>query len=151
MRIKKRYTEKDVIGRKANSNDTVHCCALREYIAILERGIRDDLELIKLIKEHGDSIYMPIRPFIDELNSYSKRARLSSAQRFKNIVDAAGRGLSLQCTNYNVAAEVVIVSDACKNLLATLSCCTTTQDATTIEQAIKYGKSVSDTYIGDYK
>lgn len=151
MRIKKHYTEKDVIGHKASSTDKVYCCTLSEYIAIIERGIRDDLELIKLIQEHGANIYMPIRPFVDELNLYAKRIRLSPAQRFKNMVDTAGSGLSLQCNHYNTTAEVVTVSDVCKSLLTHLSCRTTTQDASTVKQAVEYGKFMADTYIGEHE
>lgn len=147
MRIKKRYTEKDVIGHKANNADKVYCCTLSEYVAVIERGIRDDLELIELIKEYGSDIYMPIHPFIDELNLYAKRAKLSPAQRFKRMVDTAGAGLSLQCTHYDAKAEVVTLSDACKNLLTTLSCNTANQDDTTIKQAVEYGKLMTDTYI----
>lgn len=151
MRIKKHYTEKDVIGHNADNADKVHCCALSEYIAIIERGIRDDLELIKLIKEYGANIYMPIHPFIDELNLYAKRVKLSPAQRFKNMIDTAGSGLSLQCHHYNTAAEVVTVSDTCKNLLNNLTCRTTTQDSSTVQQAVEYGKLMTDTYIGEHK
>ena len=151
MRIKKHYTEKDVIGCKANNTDKVHCCTLSEYITIIERGIMDDLELIKLIKEYGVNIYMPIHPFIDELNLYAKRVRLSPAQRFKNMVDTAGSGLSLQCNHYNTTAEVVTVSDACKNLLTNISCSTSNQDDTTIKQAVEYGKLMTDIYIGEHK
>jgi hypothetical protein len=149
MRIKKQYIEKDVIGRKANDTDKVHCCTLSEYITIIERGIRDDLELIKLIKEYGANIYMPIHPFIDELNLYTKRVRLSPAQRFKNLVEAVGSGLSLQCHHYNTVAEVVTVSDTCKNLLNNISCRTTTQDDSTVKQAVEYGKLMTDTYVGE--
>lgn len=151
MRIKKRYTEKDVIGNKASSTDKVYCCALSEYIAIIERGIRDDLELIKLIKEYGTNIYMPIHPFIDELNLYAKRIKLSPAQRFKRMVDTAGSGLSFQCTHYNATAEVITVSDACKNLLTNIACSTPNQDDTTVKQAVEYGKLMTDTYIGEHK
>jgi uncharacterized CHY-type Zn-finger protein len=149
MRIKKNYTEKDVIGCAADSTDKVYCCPLSDYIAIIERGIRDDLELIKLIKEYGANIYMPIHPFIDELNLYAKRVRLSPAQRFKNMVDTAGSKLSLQCNHYNTTAEVVAVSDACKNLLANLACRTATQDNATVKQADEYGKLMTDTYVGE--
>ena len=147
MRIKKHYTQEDVTGHKVNNTDKVYCCSLSEYIAIIERGIRDDLELIKLIKEHGADIYMPIQPFVDELNLYAKRVRLSPAQRFKNMVDTAGNKLSSQCNHYNATAEVVTVSDACKNLLANLSCRTTTQDNVTVKQAVEYGKLTTDTYV----
>ena len=151
MRIKKRYTEKDVIGRKANDTDKVYCCALSEYIAIIERGIKDDLELIKLIKGHGANIYMPIRPFIEELNLYARRIRLSPAQRFKNVIDCSGKQLSLQCSHYNTTAEVVTVSDTCKNLLTNISCRTPTPDAVTVKQAVEYGKRMTDICIGEHK
>ncbi len=150
MRIKKHYIEKDVIGHKASSTDKVYCCTLSEYIAIIERGIRDDLELIKLIKEYGSNIYMPIFPFMDELNLYATQSKLSPAQRFKRMVDSAGSGLSLRCGHYNTTAEVVTVSDACKSLLLNLSCRTSNQDDITVKQAVEYGKIIADTYIGEH-
>ena len=120
MRIKKEYMARDVIGYTKDIDEDKYVVPIKEFAHVLKRHVEEDLKLIALLEEHGDSVYMPIRPFIDELNLYAREVKLTAQQRLCNIVDMATDGICLKAHHYGEPMIKTKLSDKCRELIANI-------------------------------
>lgn len=150
MRIKKEYKVRDVVGSAVKlDRHKSYCCTIKDYVEVLKRGVKDDLELIRLIEEYGNNMYMPISPLINELNLYAEHKKLSPVQRFYNMVSSAADRMALMSRTRSEQLVAVSVSDHCKKLLQTLTCVTTEEDERVFSLACTRARTAADLYVSD--
>ena len=82
----KAYKLADLFDGAYVTPDGYYVCPFKDYIPVFKREIKDLQELISIIEERGDGIYVPAHDIIDVADGLCTYDSLSPAQRFKKII-----------------------------------------------------------------
>lgn len=140
---KKAYKLSDLFDGVPKDKEVPPVCSMKDYVKVLRRQMADLQELIDIVEEHGDGLYIPAMDVLREVEKVRKNIVLSPAQRFRRMVIHACHITSLDVCSSEKQAKEVKLTTAGEHAISSQKPTTETVDRLALSIACDYKEGFS--------
>ena len=140
---KKAYKLSDLFDGVPKDKEVFPICSMKDYAKVLRRQLSDLQELINIVEEHGEDLYIPAREVLNEVENVRKNIVQSPAQRFQYMVMKAHDIVALNVYSYEKQAKEVKLTTEGEDIIRSNKCTTETVDHLALSIACGYREGFS--------
>lgn len=140
---KKAYKLSDLFDGVSKGKGVSPVCSMKDYVKVLRRQMADLQELIYIVEEHGEGLYISAREVLKEVENVRKSVALSPAQRFQLMVILADNDISSNVYDHKKKAKEVKLTTVGEDIILSNKPTTETVDSLALSMACDYKEGFS--------